>query len=112
MIDNIIKTPTEILEGLNVETNDYGHACEIGAKCADDYVAALRKNGYLIGTGRIADIAKRLAESESHRAIAIGFFARLDRLLVDGARLAESRAVAEKFIELSNRPPSEAHSKN
>lgn len=74
--------PDEVLALLDKRTDDYGTACKIGRQAAEEFAQCLRDDRYRIGFGLLPKIAEHIATTGSSHGIAVGFYQRLDELLV------------------------------
>jgi hypothetical protein len=74
--------PDEIFTLLDTRTNDYGTACKIGRQAADEFAECLRDERYRVGFGLLPKIAEYIAVTGSSPGVAVGFWARVDELIV------------------------------
>lgn len=77
--------PQQVIDVLNTAPIDRKDACRIGADAAIAFVEVLYATPHFAGFGLLPAIAQHLEEN-CPPAVAIGFFAQVDRLLLRGFR--------------------------
>ncbi|MFD1558685.1 hypothetical protein ACFSHT_24110 [Paraburkholderia silviterrae] len=72
----------DVLTLLNTRTENYGAACQIGKRAADEFAACLRDDRRWVGFGLLGQISHHLTSTDCSHGVAVGFWTRVDELLV------------------------------